>query len=57
MHDRTPQKNLYESFDWDENLHTYVKSKIKWNNRHKLFFILLIENELFTENVRKGGSR
>ena len=41
-----PKKNLYNSFDRDENLHTYVKSKIKWGNCTELFP---------TEKVKKGG--
>ena len=45
------KKNLYYSFDCDENLYTYVKSKMKWGNRHELYSIFVIENELFTENV------
>ena len=52
-----PKKKLYYSFDRDENLHTYVKSKIKWGNCLELFSIFFIENELFTENVKKGGPR
>ena len=48
------EKSLYSSFDSDENLYTNVKSKIKWGNWHELFSISLIENELFTENVKKG---
>ena len=48
------KKNLYYSFDSDKNLHTYVKTKIKWGNGHELFSIFFIEDELFTENVRKG---
>ena len=48
------KKNLYYSFDCDENWYTYVKSKMKWGNRHELFSIFFIENELFTENVKKG---
>ena len=51
---RPKKKNLCYLFDCDENLHTYVKSKIKWGNRHELFSIFSIENELFTENVKKG---
>ena len=47
------KKNLYYSFDRYENLHTYVKSKIKWGNCSELFSIFFIENELFTENVKK----
>ena len=48
-------KNLYYSFDCDENWHTYIKSKLKWGNRHELFFsIFFIENELFTQNIKKG---
>ena len=31
-----------------------MKSKIKWGNRHELFSIFFMENELFTENVKKG---
>ena len=31
------QNNLYYSFDSDENLHAYVKSKKKWGNRQELF--------------------
>ena len=27
-----PEKNLCYAFDSDENMHTYVKSKIKWGN-------------------------
>ena len=51
------KKNLYYSFDRDENLHTYVKSKIKWGNSLEIFSIFFIANELFTENVKKGGPR
>ena len=51
------KKNLYYSFDRDENLHTYVKSKIKLGKCWELFSILFIKNELFTENVKKGGPR
>ena len=51
------RKNLCYSFSCDENLHTHVKSKIKWGNLHEFFSIFLIENELFTGNVRKRGSR
>ena len=47
------KKNLYYSFDCDENLHTYVNLK-KWGNCHKLISIFFTENELFTENVKKG---
>ena len=50
----TEKKNLYYSFDCDGNLHTYVKSKIKWGNYLELFSIFFIENELFTENVKRG---
>ena len=49
-------KNLYYSFDSDENLHTNVKSKIKWGNSHEFFSIFFIEKELFTENVKKWVS-
>ena len=48
-------KNLYYSFHRDENLHIYVKSKIKWGYHHELSSIFSIENELFTENLKKGG--
>ena len=34
-------------------MHTHVKSKIKWGNCYELFSIFLIENEVFTENVKK----
>ena len=51
------KKFFYYSFDSDGNFHAYVKSKIKWGNRHEVFSIFFIENQLFTENVRKGGSR
>ena len=47
----TPKKNLYYWFDYDENLHTHVNSKIKLGNRSKLFSIFFIENELFIETV------
>ena len=40
------QKNNYYFFDSDENLHIYVKSKIKWGNSPELFYIFFIENEL-----------
>ena len=43
-------KNLCYSFDRDENFHTFVKLKIQCGS-------FSIENELFTENVRKGGPR
>ena len=46
---RSKKKNLSYSFNCDENLHTHVKSKIKWNNRHELLSIFFIENELSTE--------
>ena len=49
------EKNLYYSFDCDENLYTYEKSKIKWANRQEIFLsIFFIENELFTDNLKKG---
>ena len=35
------KKNLYYSFDCDENLHTHVKSKMKWGNSHDFFFYFL----------------
>ena len=41
--------------DRDENLHTYVKSKIKWGNRQEIFSIFSLENEFSTENVKKGS--
>ena len=53
---RQNKKKLNYSLDSDENLHTYVKSNIKWGNRHKLFTIFFIENDLFTENVKKGSA-
>ena len=49
-----PKKHLYYSFVCDENLHTYVKLKIKWGECHEFFLYFCIENELFTENVKKG---
>ena len=55
--DRTPKKNLYSSSNCDEKLNTHVKSKIKWGNCHERFSIFLKKNELFTENVKEGGSR
>ena len=42
------KKSLYYLFDSHENLHTYVKWKKNWGNRHDFFSILFIENELFT---------
>ena len=52
---RTPKKkNLYYSFDCDENLHTHVKSKIKWGNCHELSSVSFVENKLFPENVKNG---
>ena len=42
------------AFDYDENLHTYVKLKLEWGNRQGLFSIFFIENDLFTEIVKKG---
>ena len=48
------KKNIYYWFVSDDNLHTYAKSKIKWGNNH-IFFIFFIENELFTENVKRGS--
>ena len=48
-----PKKNVYYSFNCDENMQTHVNSKIKWGNRHELCSIFFIENELFTENVKK----
>ena len=52
------KKNLCYSFNGDENLQTHVKFKIKWGNHYELFFpIFFIENDLYTENVKKGGSR
>ena len=50
------KKNLYYSFDCNEYLYTYVKSKIKLGNRHELFSISFIENDLYTENVKKGSA-
>ena len=37
-------------------MHTYVKSKLKWSNRHDFFSILFIENDLYIENVNMGVS-
>ena len=51
----SPKKNLYYSFDCDENLHIYAKSKINWGNCLELFSISFIENEMFTESVKKEG--
>ena len=48
-------KNLYYWFDSDKNLHTSIKSKIKWGNRQELLSIFSIEIEFSTENVTKGG--
>ena len=47
-------KKKYYSSVSHENLHTYVKLKIKWGDRHELYSIFFIENVLFTENVKKG---
>ena len=30
---------------------------MEWGNRHEIFSIFFIENELFTENMKKEGSR
>ena len=43
---------IHDSFNRDAKLHTYVKSKIKGGNRHELFSIFPIENQLFTENSK-----
>ena len=51
------QNHLNYSFDSDETLRTYVKSRIKLGNFHEIFSIFFTENELFTENVKKGGPR
>ena len=52
---RTPKKkSIYCSFDSYESLHTHVKPKMKWGNRYEPFSIFIIENELFTENIKKG---
>ena len=51
------EKNLQNSFDCDENLYTYVKSKMKWGECHELVSIFFKENELFAENVKKGSPR
>ena len=51
------KKYLYYSVDRDENLHTYVKSKIKWGKWQEIFSIFFIENELFRENLKKGRQR
>ena len=49
------KQNLHYSFYSDENLPTYVKSKINWGNCQELFSIFFIEMHLFTENEVKGG--
>ena len=51
------EKNFIIRYDCVENLHTYVKPKIKWGNFHELFSIFFIENELLIENVKKWGPR
>ena len=53
---QTNKTNLYYSFDSDENLYTFVELKIKSNRVTVMnfFSIFFIENELFTENVKKG---
>ena len=51
-----PIKYLYYSFDHDENLHKYEKSKIKWGNCKDIFSIFFIEKKLFKENVKRGRS-
>ena len=51
------KKKLNYSFDCEEILHIYVKSKFEWGNFHELFSIISIENQLFTENIKKGGPR
>ena len=45
-------KNLSYSFDSDENLHTFVKSKIKQGNRHE-FFSQFLHRERFIHRKRK----
>ena len=41
----------------NKNLWTHVKSKNNWGNCRVLFLVFLIENELFTENGKKGSPR
>ena len=50
------QKYVHYSFDCAENLHAYVKSKIKWGNCQELFSIFFIENELFKENLKQASA-
>ena len=47
-------KKLHYSFDCDENLNIYVKLKLKRGNCPDFFTTLFIENQLLTENVKKG---
>ena len=49
-----PKKNLYYSFNCEEKLHTHVKSKIKWDNRHELFFHFLHRKPVIHRKSRKG---
>ena len=52
---RQKYKDLYYSLNYDESLYKLVRSKIKWGNRQEIFSIYFIENELFTEVVKKGN--
>ena len=49
------KKKKYYFSDRDENLYTDEKWQIKWGNCRELFSIFSIENEVFIDNVKKGG--
>ena len=51
------KKNLYYSFDCDENLHIYVKSKLKWGSGHEFFFCFLHRKPVIDRNRKKGSPR
>ena len=50
-----PEKNnLYYSFHRYENLHTYVKSKIKWGNCLDIFFNFLHRKRVIHRKLQSG---
>ena len=56
VHLRGPfaQKKNYYYLGCDESLYTYVKLKIKWGNRHELFFHFPHRKRVIHRKRRKG---
>ena len=52
----TVRPKKYYFLDTDENLHTHEKAKIKCGNSYELFSLFFIENEIPTENVKRGST-